>query len=969
MTLKTIIAAAALLLATAAQGQGFHYDTVKGDPMQARLYTLGNGLRVYLSVNKEKPRLQTYIAVRTGSRNDPAETTGLAHYLEHLMFKGTTHFGSSNTAAEAPLLDSIQNRFEAYRLLKEPAARKQAYHEIDSISQLAAQYNIPNEYDKLMAAIGSEGSNAYTSNDVTCYVEDIPANEIENWARIQSDRFKNMVVRGFHTELEAVYEEFNIGLSNDGQKAWVALSKKLFPTHPYGTQTTIGTQEHLKNPSILNIKNYFNRYYVPNNVAICMAGDFDPDRVMAIIDKYFGDWKQSSTLSRPEYAPMATPVAPMDTTVVGLEAENLLIGWRTEGAASAQADTLRVIADMLANGKAGLFDVDLNLPMRVQGAGAYYEGMHDYGLFLLQAVPKDGQSLEVVKDLLLQEIAKLKQGRFADDLLPAVVSNLKLDYYKSLQSNKSRASKFVDAFINEQPWADQVHALDRIAKMTKRQIVDFANRFLTDGYVAVYKRQGNDTTIHKIEKPAITPIPTNNDKQSEFLREVLDSKAAPIQPRFVDFKTDLDVSHPTPQSHMLYKQNTEDGLFRLEFDYPVGNEKSQVLGMAQTLIDYAGTDRQSANDIKRAFYKLACDFNVHVSANHTRLALSGLDENMPQALALMAGLIEHARMGSRDYQTVVELIRKSREDSKANQRANFNALRNYGTYGAFNPTRNRMSAQAMKKTTGNQLLQALKTLYSLPQKTVMYYGPSSQADVLALVQKHAPSRKPAGTLETGRQEYQAQPTPKNEIWLAPYDAKNIYMMQYHNEDRAWTPANAPVNALFNEYFGGGMNAIVFQELREARGLAYSAAARYNEPWRRKDKEDFYTYIITQNDKMMDCIHEFNHLLDSIPARQAGFDLAKQSLLKSLATARTTRFDVLDAYMTAQDRGLDYDINQTIYDRLPALQLDDLMKFAAGRIAGKPFRYLILGDEQNLDIKSLEKIAPIRRLTTREIFGY
>ena len=263
-----LLAISCCLLAIGVQAKDYKYVTVSGDMMQTRIYTLDNGLRVYLSVNPEKPRIQTYIAVRTGSKNDPAETTGLAHYLEHLMFKGTKQFGTNNPTAEAPLLDQIEQRYEAYRKLTDPAARKQAYHEIDSVSQVAAQYFIPNEYDKLMAAIGAEGTNAYTSNDVTCYTEDIPSNEIDNWAKIQADRFQNMVIRGFHTELEAVYEEYNIGLTSDSRKLFAALCKMLWPNHPYGTRTTIGTQEHLKNPSITNIKNYFNKWYRPNNVAI-----------------------------------------------------------------------------------------------------------------------------------------------------------------------------------------------------------------------------------------------------------------------------------------------------------------------------------------------------------------------------------------------------------------------------------------------------------------------------------------------------------------------------------------------------------------------------------------------------------------------------------------------------------------------------------------------------------------------------
>ena len=318
--------------------------------------------------------MQTYIAVRTGSKNDPAETTGLAHYLEHLMFKGTNHFGVTDPEAERPLLDDIEARYETYRTLTDPEERRVAYHGIDSVSQLAAKYFIPNEYDKLMALIGAERTNAFTWQDGTCYVNDIPANQIENWLKVESDRFKNMAIRGFHTELEAVYEEYNIYLSNDGMKSYFALMKKLFPSHPYGTQTTIGTQEHLKNPSITNIKNYFKKWYVPNNVAICMAGDFDPDEVIELIDKYFGDWEKGDDIEQPVFPKQPVLTAAVDTTIVGPEAEQLVLGWCLEKGTSLQTDTLRMIEKILSNGTAGLLDLDINQQMRMLEAGAAFEG-------------------------------------------------------------------------------------------------------------------------------------------------------------------------------------------------------------------------------------------------------------------------------------------------------------------------------------------------------------------------------------------------------------------------------------------------------------------------------------------------------------------------------------------------------------------------------------------------------------------
>ena len=254
-----------------------NYESVKGDPMQTRIYTLDNGLKVYLTVNHDEPRIQTYIAVRTGSKNDPAESTGLAHYLEHLMFKGTDSFGTIDYENERPLLDSIEAQYEIYGKTKDEAERRAIYHRIDSFSYEASKFAIANEYDKLMAGIGSTGSNAFTGEDVTCYVENIPAGTVEQWAKVQADRFRNMVIRGFHTELEAVYEEYNIYLTNDGDKVSQAINGILFPHHPYGTQTTIGTQEHLKNPSLVNVMKYYRDWYVPNNIAICLSGELDPE--------------------------------------------------------------------------------------------------------------------------------------------------------------------------------------------------------------------------------------------------------------------------------------------------------------------------------------------------------------------------------------------------------------------------------------------------------------------------------------------------------------------------------------------------------------------------------------------------------------------------------------------------------------------------------------------------------------------
>lgn len=959
-----LMLAVAGITAQAQLPQAVSYDN---DPMHTQCYTLRNGMKVFLSVNNESPRIAAHIAVRTGSRNDPAETTGLAHYLEHLMFKGTKQFGTSDAVKEAPYLDEIEARYEQYRKVTDPALRKQLYHEIDSVSQLAAQYNIPNEYDKLMAGIGGVGTNAYTSTDVTCYTEDIPANEVDRWARIQSDRFRNMVIRGFHTELEAVYEEKNIGMAKDMWKLEEALYAKAFPGHPYGTQTTIGTQEHLKNPSITNIKNYYNNYYCPNNIAICMAGEMDPDKVIAILDKYFGDWQPNKNLSRPEFPPIKPFTAPIDTTVLGQEAEFVTLAWRFEGGASLQNDTLEVISQMLKNGTAGLLDLNLDQPQKIMASESYADEMADYSLLMLMGYPNEGQSLEEVRGLLLGEIAKLRKGDFDDDLLLSVVNNFKFQYLQGLNNNRARARFLVNAFINGVEWKQVVGQLDRMSHMTKQQIVDFANRYLLDNYVCVYKREGVDTSVKKIEKPEITPIPTNRDKQSNFVKNIMAETVEPIHPRFVDYKTDMSVSETKAGLPLLYKQNTDDDLFTVVYRYDFGSTADLRYELAFKYLDYLGTKTLTPQQFKQRMYKIACNLHTSVTDNHTTIYISGLSENMPEAVSLVEDLFKNAVVDKDAYSRLVDQILKSRADAKTNQEQCFSRLMEYGQYGPNNVFTNILSTDQLRNTDPAELLQLVSGLSNM-QHTVAYFGPMTEKDFSASISKLHKTPKNLLDVPFGM-DYMELPTPETEILLAPYDAKNIYMVQYNNNERDWDPSHAAVISLFNEYFGTGMNGIVFQELREARGLAYSAAAVYEQPSRIGHKEDAYTYIITQNDKMMDCVDEFNKLIADIPQSEGAFNLAKESLLKKLASRRTTRFGVLRSYMAAQELGLDFDINSKVYEALPKLYLFDIVDFEKENMAGKPYRYLILGDEKELDMERLQKIAPVRRVTLEEIFGY
>jgi predicted Zn-dependent peptidase len=386
-----------------------------------------------------------------------------------------------------------------------------------------------------MGAIGAKGSNAHTSNEETVYQEDIPSNQLEKWAAIQAERMQEMVPRLFHTELEAVYEEKNRGLDSDFNKEFEALNAALYPTHPYGTQTTIGTIEHLQNPSITEIKKYFGQYYVPNNVALCLSGDLDYDATIRLIDKYFGALPSKPV---PAFnAPVEKPLtAPVTREVLGPQSENVMLGFRLPGKASADAVRLRMLDKILTNGQAGLIDLDLNQQQKVLQAASFTDLNADYSTHVIYGTPRQGQKLETVKALLLGELAKVKAGNFPDWLIPAIINNEKLERTKSYESNEARASAMYEAFIERVDWKDYLQQLDDFGKLTKADIVKFANDNYGENYVTVFKRTGVDPNKVKVVKPAITPVPANRDAASTYYKQLTALPSSELQPVFVDYK-------------------------------------------------------------------------------------------------------------------------------------------------------------------------------------------------------------------------------------------------------------------------------------------------------------------------------------------------------------------------------------------------------------------------------------------------
>lgn len=957
------------LLSCGGQGDANKYESVANDPIGVRIYKLDNGLTVYMSVNPDEPKVQGTIVVRVGSKNDPAETTGLSHYLEHLMFKGTKQYGTSNYEFEKPYLDTIVELYEKYRTQTAPEERAATYREIDRVSYAASAYGIPNEYDKLMSAIGSTGTNAYTSNDQTVYVEYFPSNQIENWARIQSDRFENMVMRGFHTELEAVYEEKNMSLNSDNSAVFDSVMAATFAPHPYGTQTTLGTQEHLKNPSLVNIQNHYDTWYRPNNMAVCLSGDFDPEQTLEIIKKYFGGLEPNNNLPEPINVAVPAKTEVKKVEIVGPQPARVMLSWIIPGIADDENLVGEILGNVLNNGMVGLLDVNLNQPLKVQYSYAGTFGLVDYDAFIMGGAPQAGQTLEEVEALLLEQLAKIRNGEFDESMLEAIVTNERYSMIRGYESNKNRTEEMATAFVSGMPWEKVANREQRMKGVTKEQVVAFANKYLNENnYSIVYKRMGEKPESQKFEKPPINPIMMNRDSVSAFVTEIQMSKPAPIEPRFVDFEHDITKYDLREGVQVLQTKNTRNSLFSVSYIFDMGTENSKTIETALNYASYLGDADGSLQDFQEKLFALGCDYSMDASMDQTYITVRGLNENINAALQLVERHLTTLQPDMEKYKTFVPTLIKARNDSKKTPNSIFSRVSMYAAYGSKNPSNTVLSNQELEALDPATLVAEVASLMAMPH-SVSYYSPDDVETAKQVLTASHPAPAEAVKLPEKLYTFKKIAPETTTVYFASFPAEQCFIGQYASNQKGFDMSIEPVRMLFNNYFGGSMNSIVFQEIRESRSLAYSCYAGHIGV---NDLDESYSVISqmsTQADKLSDAIAAMNGILTTMPSSEPAFEVAKEASLMKLRTTRTNPRNYAFRYLALKKIGITEDPDKYIFEHIPSLTLNDLEAFFNSYISGQTYNYSLTGDQSKLDLKSIEKLGPVKKLTLEELFGY
>lgn len=940
--------------------------TITNDPFNTFIYTLKNGLKVYISVNKDAPRIQTLFAVKAGSKFDPPYTTGLAHYLEHMMFKGSHDFGTKDWAKESVLLDSVSANFEYHKNEKDEAKKKLIYARIDSFSYEASKWAIANEYDKMTSSIGAQGTNAFTSTDMTVYQNDVPSNALDKFLQLESNRFKTLVLRLFHTELETVYEEFNRNQDNDRVWSNHAIENALLPNHPYGTQTTIGLGEHLKNPSMINIQEYYNSYYRPNNMAVILVGDLDPEATIKMVEAYFGDWMPGnqpgfSTGDRPMYG------SPIVREYKGPQPEHVIMGYLFDGANSHDALMLQLTDRILSNGEAGLIDLDLVQQQKILQGYSTVDDNNDFCFHKFYGEPKQGQSLEEVKDLLLGEVNKLKKGDFGDWVIPAIIQNMKLERMKATETNDGRAFTMMGTFVHNIEWKDWVNEIAELEKIDKADVVNFANAHYTNAYAVCYKRQG-DANLHKVEKPKITSVVMNKEDASGF-KTKWDAMPQPsLTPRFLDFQK--DITHLKLANGTVpfdYIKNDVNQTFGLNYIFDMGTDNVRDIGLAIGYLEYLGTDKYSAEDLKKEFFKLGLKFSVNSSRDRVTVSLSGLEENLEKGVALFEHVLANVKADTTVYQSMVMDIKQQRENAKK-KKGNIlsGGLVNYAKYGPLNPFNNIISEEELQKEDPNKLVQLIKGLRNY-KHTIFYYGNREANDVLSVFNK---MHTVGATLKDypAAKKYPELPLAEKKVYVCYYPMKQAEIVML-GKDVLFNKDLFPYAYLYNDYYGSGLSSIMFQEIREKQALAYSVYSNFGVPSRANESHYLTSYVGTQADKMKTALSEMNKLLNDMPEVKQQFEGARSSVVKTLESDWITRSDIYGAYDRAKKRGLNYDVRKVIYEKAKTMSLTDVHNFFNLHVKGKKFTYLVIGKKEDIKLDALKAIGPVQELSTKELFGY
>ncbi len=935
------------------------------NPLETEQYKLKNGLTVFLNVDKSQPNVFGMIVVKGGSKRDPQDATGIAHYFEHIMFKGTDKLGTIDYKKEKVFLDSIEVMYDKLAEATTDEEREKIQLKINDLSLKAADYAIPNEFDKVITKMGGKGINAFTSNEMIAYHNYFPANQFEKWATVYSDRFIHPVFRLFQSELETVYEEKNMSMDNPFSKLIEELNSNLYKGHPYAN-TVLGSIEHLKNPSLRKMKEYFDTYYVANNMALILVGNFDIDKVKPIIEEKFGIWRSGKIPPFPDYkipeikgrklvVKRYTPVR------IGIMA------YKTVPQGAPDDVPLQIVDNLLSNdSKTGFID-KLYTDNKIMQAGIFSFQHYDTGANLVFFMPKlVGQSMKKAESMILEQIEKVKKGEFTDDMLEAVKTNLKKDFYKNLEDPNWRGYYIMDAFMENKQWNDMLKFPEEVNKITKDDVIKTAKKYYGNDYLVLYSKTGFPKK-HKLPKPKYKPvIPKNGEKKSQFAEQIEKMPVSAEKPRFIDFGKDVLFEDLKDKVHYYYTKNNINDIFSIKIKFGIGTYENPVLDQATNYFNNLGTEKHDFIAFKKELQKIGASINSYAQDGYTIISIDGLEEHFDETLQLVNELLTQMKA---DDEQLKKLSREAAMNRKMEQKQPYNvidALYQYAVYGDKSDYLRRLTVKEIKKLKSEDLIKAIKDALSY-EAEIHYTGKQNTGNVKNKILKNLiiydNLKKSNSPVVYKRNDFN-----QKTVYLLN-DKKQIQSKIYFYQDgQIVKKEDIPKENAFNEYFGGGMYSLVFQEVREFRSLAYSAWARYYNPAVPGYKSWLRGSVSCQSDKTLEALQIFDSLVTSMPEKPQRIDIIKDALEKSVNGMRPSFRNLSSLVAKWRNFGYDDDPRKLYLPEYKKLTFDDIVDFYKSNLNKSPLIIMIAGDAERFDNNELKKYGKIIEVSKKDIFN-
>ncbi len=932
------------------------------DPIGLVQFTLPNGLTVYLTENHDTPQVFGAVVVKTGGKNDPSDATGMAHYLEHMLFKGTTTLGTTDYEKEKEWLDEINRLYDELGKTTDAAARKEIQKKINEASVKAAEYAIPNEMDRMISEIGGDNVNAFTSNDITCYYNSFPANQIEKWLDIYSHRFQNPVFRLFQSELETVYEEKNRSMDNPLSYLLERYMKHFYKVHPYGQQSILGETEHLKNPSLLKMYEYFNTHYVANNMALIISGDFDAYKVGEIIREKFSSWRSAPVPAFPEYKEAefkGREIIKLRATPIKAGA----IGFRIPAAGHPDIPALEVIAALLSNEEgSGLLD-QLGTEGKLMTAGLVPHIENDYGAGIIYFVPKLlGQSLPKAERIVRRELEKIRSGNFEDKMLEAAKASLTKNFQRNWESNQDRVMAIGTCFSEGRSWSDFLRYEEQVKKITHDDIIRVATLYLGENSLVLYSRTGFPKK-EKLEKPGFEPVLPKNETHSAYYESWKSIPSTAPKPHYVNFQKDITEISLATGVTLQRIENPFNQIFSVKIRYGTGKFYNPLLKILPAYVDISGSETLSATELKRSLYEVGCSISMYTSDHELVVALEGLDANLGEALRIVNEYFTHLRADDSKIKKIYQDKKGELKLSKSMPGFMAQVLLNYAIFGSNSPWLTDLSLKEIKKVKAVDLKAALENARN--HETLIQYAGTLEEDAL---------RKAFGNYT-----FSSAPLPKKErvlrkkeissepLVLLLDDKKAVQTQLYFvSEGGALKLEDIPVINAFNKYFGGDMSSLVFQEIREFRSLAYSTYANYSKAARPGERNVFLGYIGCQSDKTPEALEAMWTLIRQMPEKPERWTAVQSSLTENAQSERPGFRELAEIVENWKYIGYREDPNAELAAAYPQMSFQDIVRFYKSEVADNPFTLVVVGNTKSFGRQTLEKYGRIVEVKGKDL---